>query len=219
LKDKENSNGLNSHFVSIADKVTSHLQNSTGCTTNSQYINDLFILTPTNSDEVKEVVFSLKNTLASGVDKIKLNTIKYCIDEISEYITEIINLSFSQNKVPKGMKIGKIIPIFKGGSPTDPSNYRPISILPIISKILEKIVQIRLLTFFQLRFQVFAQQYGFIQNSNTITALFDLISKIQTSLDSKLKTSGLFLDLAKAFDVVDHEFLLTKLLKLGIRDN
>jgi hypothetical protein len=219
LKGKENSDALNSHFVSIAANVTSNLHSSLGCSTNSENIEDNFIFIPTDEAEVREVINSLKKTSSAGVDKIKLSTLKFCIDETCTYIVNIINLSFTQNKVPKGMKIAKIIPIFKGGSPTDPSNYRPISILPILSKILEKIVQNRLLNFFQSRFQLFNRQYGFIQNSNTICALFDLVAKVQSSLDSKFRTSGLFLDLAKAFDVVNHEFLLTKLLALGIRND
>jgi hypothetical protein len=72
------------------------------------------------------------------------------------------------------MKIANIIPIFKGGSPTDPYNYRPISILPIFSKILQKIVRKRLLEFFQSKYEHFARQYGFVWNSNTVCALFNL---------------------------------------------
>jgi hypothetical protein len=124
-----------------------------GCSTSSRYIEDVFVLTPTDDDEVKESVADLKRTTAAGVDGIKLSTKRYCIDAISQYIVKIINESFSQNKVPRGMKIAKIIPIFKGGSPTDPNNIRLISILPILSKILEKIVRRRLLEFFQSRYE------------------------------------------------------------------
>jgi hypothetical protein len=101
------------------------------------------VLTPANDDEVREIVDDLKRrTVADGI---KLSRIRYCIDEISEYIVRIINRSFSQNKASRSMKIAKIIPIFKRGSLSDPNNYRPISFLSILSKILEEIIRRQLL--------------------------------------------------------------------------
>jgi Reverse transcriptase (RNA-dependent DNA polymerase)/Endonuclease/Exonuclease/phosphatase family len=217
LNGKENSDALNSNFVTIANRLSANVQSSFQHTTVSTPVQQNLILDLTNINEVKETVLELKNSLAIGVDQIKINALKYCIDEIKPHIVNIINQSFIQSKVPKNMKVAKIVPIFKGGNPTEPSNYRPISILPIISKILEKIVYKRLIQFLQNNYQLFTKQYGFIKGSNTICALFDMIHKIQDSLDKGFKTSGLFLDLAKAFDMVNHEILLAKLHVLGVR--
>jgi hypothetical protein len=217
LEGKENSDALNSHFVSVAMNVTSNLNCLLDCSTASHSVMNDFTLSATDEEEVREVILALKNTSAMGADGIRVNTLKYCIDEVCRHIVDIINRSFIENKVPTGMKIAKVIPIFKGGSPTDPNNFRPISILPVLSKVLEKIVQRRLLTFLRLNYELFARQYGFVEKSNTVCALFDMIARIQESLDKGFRTSGLFIDLAKAFDVVDHEFLLKKLWVLGIR--
>jgi hypothetical protein len=159
----------------------------------------------------------MKNSNSIGFDGIKASHLKLSLDVIAPYIVKIVNQSFRQSKFPDSMKTAKIVPIFKSGSPTDKNNYRPIAILPVLSKILEKVVHKRLLNFLESNSSLYVKQYGFIKNSNTNCALFDIITKIQESIDSGCKTSGLFLDLAKAFDVVNHRFLLEKLRILGIR--
>jgi hypothetical protein len=100
LKVKENSEALNNHFVSVAANVTSDLNSSLGCSTRSRYVEDDFVLTPTNDDEVKEIVAYLKRTTAAGLDGIKLSTIRYCTNEISECIVKII-INISIDRFPR----------------------------------------------------------------------------------------------------------------------
>ena len=115
------------------------------------------------------------------------------------------------------MKIAKIIPIFKSGDREDCTNYRPISLLPQISKILETLFNRRLTEFLEKYKVISPTQYGFRENMSTCFALTELVDEVTASLDQKLCTMGVFIDLKKAFDTVDHQLLCKKNEFYGIR--
>ena len=119
--------------------------------------------------------------------------------------------------MPHDFKKAKVIPLYKNGDPKLICNYRPISILPCLSKLLERLVANRLNTFLTKYNILHNSQYGFRANFSTQTALIDLVDKISSSLDKCNHTIGLFLDLSKAFDTIDHVILLSKLERYGIR--
>lgn len=117
---------------------------------------------------------------------------------------------------PNSLKVARVTPIYKSGCKTDPGNYRPISVLPVIAKIFERILYNRLNVYLQAKKFLNRHQYGFREKSSTLTAAVDLVTKIKTHIDQKEIVLGIFIDLKKAFDTVSHRKLLEKLNNIGI---
>ena len=134
-----------------------------------------------------------------------------------EPLCHIINLSFDKGYVPYELKIANVVPIFKKGDATLISNYRPISVLPVFSKIFEKLVYSRLTKYIDKHNILTNYQFGFKKGYSTYMALTILIDKITSAMDKGEHIIGLFLDFAKAFDTVNHDILLCKLNHYGIR--
>ena len=139
------------------------------------------------------------------------------IGDIVKPFTYICNMSFVQGVFPDQMKVAKVIPLFKSGQKNVFTNYRPVSLLPQFSKILEKLFDKRLDAFIDKYELLSNSQYGFRSNRSTSLALIELLEEITTSLDNKKNVIGVFIDLKKAFDTVNHKILLQKLEHYGIR--
>jgi hypothetical protein len=129
----------------------------------------------------------------------------------------VFNLSFSEGSFPDHLKQAKVIPIFKKGDTMIFSNYRPISVLSIFSKILEKLMYNRLIEYIKTHNILFKNQFGFREGHSTEQALMLLTSNLYQALDKGNYAIGLFLDFSKAFDTIDHSILLQKLSHYGIR--
>lgn len=119
--------------------------------------------------------------------------------------------------MPDDLKIAKVIPIYKSACKTNVSNYRPISVLPAFSKIFEKLMCERLTNFIDKNYVLSDSQFGFRSNSSTYMALLELTDSVSKAIDDRDTTIGVFIDLAKAFDTVNHKILLDKLYHYGIR--
>ena len=119
---------------------------------------------------------------------------------------------------PDELKIAKVIPLFKKDDPKLLNNYRPISLLPTISKVIEKIIFTQLSTYFNENKLIFDNQYGFRPKHSTEYAALELVDRIITHMDNKEVPINIFLDLSKAFDTIDHTILLAKLRYYGIHD-
>ena len=129
----------------------------------------------------------------------------------------LINLSFSVGKFPTILKLGLILPFHKRDDKSNCNNYRPISLISNLSKIIEKIVYSRLYLFLEQEELLYSRQFGFRNNHSTTDALIDITEKIKEACDNKLYSCGIFLDLQKAFDTVNHNILLQKLTYYGVR--
>jgi hypothetical protein len=209
---------FNHYFTNIGKVLDSKIpRTATDPTSFIKEVNTHSIdLRPCTQEEVGKVVASLKHC-ATGWDSIPASLIQDNALSITPSLTHIINLSLSQGIFPKEMKVAILIPIFKSGLKDEAGNYRPISLLTSFSKIFERIMHTRLSNFFKLEKLFYELQFGFREIHSTELSIITLMDRIINALEKGHYTVGIFLDFSKAFDTVNHEILLSKLNKYGIR--
>ena len=152
-----------------------------------------------------------------GPNSIPIKLLKIIGWSVSPFLALLVNQSFQSGTFPDKLKVAKVISIFKKGNPELPSNYRPISLLSIFSKIFEKLMYRRLYKFLEIHNVLYSLQFGFQENHSIDHALVSLTEAVRNTLDSKRLGCGIFIDLQKAFDTVNHRILQSKLVHYGIR--
>ena len=167
--------------------------------------------------EINNAISSLNINKSYGHDQIPPYFLRIASPVVTPFLHLFVQFSFTNGIFPKNCTIAKIIPIFKKGDRQSPTNYRPISILTCFSKIFEKLIHIRLNKFWTKHKVLTTTQYGFQAKLSTTHALLDVITSSFENIKDNLCTGLILLDLAKAFDTVSHDILLSKLDHYGIR--
>lgn len=169
-----------------------------------------FALFPVTPDEIETEINNLNPSKSTGPHGIptKLLQILKCL--LSQPLAYLFNYSFSYGIVPDKLKIARVIPVFKKGSRVTFCNYRPISLLSVLSKILEKLMYNRLMTFLDNNQILFDRQFGFRSKHSTSHAILLITDRIQKAIEKRHYSCGIFLDFSKAFDTVNHSLLIKK---------
>ena len=213
------SNVFNNYFTSIAEKTKSNIKFSPKHYTDylSSTNTNTFFLTPTDKNEIAFIISSLDSHKSSGPNSIPVKILKLLKNDISQQLSDIFNMSFLTGQFPSVLKIAKVIPIHKKQSKVDYANYRPISLLSNIEKIIEKIMYKRLSNFLNINNLIYSLQFDFRQKYSTTHTLINLTESIRQTLDEGNFGCGIFIDFRKAFDTADHKILLHKSEYYGIR--
>ena len=213
-------NCLNTHFSSVGESMAEKIKTLDSDKDPLDYIScnvkHPANLSLTNEKEISDLVKSLKNKKACGYDLISNRILKETRKTIVPFITSLFNKCLSSGIFPESFKIAQVVPLFKGGDKENPTSYRPISLLPALGKLLEKLVSVRTLNFFNENDILSKHQFGFRKSFSTEFAILDIYEKLLYNLDKNVNSCAIFLDLAKAFDSVDHSILLRKLSRYGI---
>ena len=219
--DYDIANGLNKHFNTVGQKMANKLPTENEGiytavekierTLNSIYLQEISI------EEVEKLISRLKSNKSPGVDGISNYIVKSSIKIVSPILTKLFNQCMVEGIFPEMLKIACIVPLFKGGEKSEATNYRPISLLPLFGKIFEKLIEVRLVKFLYKNKIITPHQFGFRKNYSTELAVTEIQNMLLKNLNENKVTCNVFLDLAKAFDTVDHSILLLKIEKYGIR--
>ena len=211
-------NNFFSHIgTSISDSVTPTDKPPDDYIANYPNDKPKFNLDNTGPVHISDIIKSFDSKVSCDLDGLSLKLLKVIAVSISVPLAHIFNLSLDNGKFPDKLKLSRIVPVFKSGDPKLCDNYRPIALVNTLSKVLEKIVAIKLTNHLQINDLLYKHQYGFLKGRSTEQNLLQVVNFISQSLNNGNFCIGIFLDLKKAFDVCSHNILLKKLKKIWNR--
>ena len=213
-------NLFNEHYANVGPNIEKKVPKS--LKTFNHYLRNIkvgksFFLKPVIPQEIFDIILTYSDKKTLGQNSVPIYILKISNNFFSELLTVIINISFKTGIFPDLCKLSKIIPIFKKDDPMVCVNYRPISLLSIFSKIFEKLIYTRMYSFLNNNNLIYEKQFGFRAKHSVNHALISTTELIKSQLEHGNYVAGIFIDLEKAFDTVNHEILIQKLFHYGFR--
>ena len=214
------SENFNDFFVNIGHGLAKRIPNTNILPSNftGDNVSQTIFLQHVTKEEMSNLISSLKNG-APGYDGITAQVLQNSMTPILEPLCFLCNRSLTDGVFPNELKLANVLPLFKSGDDMLFNNYRPVSLLCTLSKVFEKVMYSRLLSFLESQKVLIKNQFGFRRLHSSYMALMLMGDKITKALDNGDYVIGIFLDFSKAFDTVNHEILLDKLSHYGVRGN
>ena len=223
------SNSFCSYFATIGSSLANKISSLTNFTwgpvdcrkslSKVNKHNSTFKFQPVRHRDDLKILQSLKSSKAAGVDNIPASLIKDGAEELATPISLLVDRSFQEGTFPTVEKSAKMTPLYKSGVRSSLDNYRPISVLNILSKVVERIAYMQIMEYLEENNLLSPYQYGFRRHRSTQHAVIKFLDHIREHMDKRQLTGALFMDFRKAFDTVNHARLLHKLPFYGILDN
>ena len=209
---------FNDYFVNVAKNLNIDKYSNLDAPDFNQYlhnsVNNSLFLSPITENETYDIINSLDSNKSNDISP---KLLKALCNSFCPILTYLFNSCMLSGTFPDELKIARVTPLFKSGNRNLMSNYRPISILPTVSKIFEKLIHVRIYQFLDENQVLYSYQFGFRKAHSTVHAIQTAIHSVTKALDTSYQCMGIFIDFSKAFDTIQHNILLDKLYHYGVR--
>ena len=210
---KQTADEFNTFFATVGIKAQKKLNINIPA---PDHKNGEFVFAEETSQRVEYLINRIKPNVATGYDELSARLIKEATPVIKEDLRDLINLSYKVNTFPDALKRANVKAIHKKGGNNDPAQYRPVSILTVISKVFERSAVEQMMDFYTANNKLNSKQHAYRKNPSTTTCLFEMVETVRDHLDKKRLVGIAALDLSKAFDSLAHNLILGKLTEMGL---